>query len=87
MLFQSYILDNFYFGLKIDFVTNVVPAVNLLSENIYVADGGTGGKGNADMTIKIILKNNISASYFKLKNMNKQEVKPRLQEHSPRSQE
>ena len=52
-----------------------------------MADEGTGGIGNTDMTIKIILKNNISASYFKLKNMNKQEVKPRLQEHSPRSQE
>ena len=30
-----------------------------------MADGGTGGTGNVDMAIKIILKNTTSTSYFK----------------------
>ena len=58
---------NSHFCSKIDFVTNVVPkkkkidfilvpTVNPLMENNDVANRGTIGIGNVDVTIKIIFK-------------------------------
>ena len=73
---------NSHFGPKIDFVTNVVPnkkkkkndtilvpAVNLLTRTSYMANRSTGGIGNADVAIKIILKKYHVSILFKKINL------------------
>ena len=72
---------NSHFGPKIDFVTNVVPnkkkkidailvpAVNLLTKTSYMANKSTGGTGNADVAIKIILKKYHVSILFKKINL------------------